>query len=56
MLCVADVVKVCALVGLPVVDEYVGDVVAEDYDITSDVDRAEVRFDGTDFVERSGVA
>ncbi len=56
VLCVADVVKVCALVSLPVVDEYVRDVVAEDYDITSDVDRAEVRFDGTDFVERSGVA
>lgn len=33
VLCVADVVKVCALVGLPVVDEYVGDIVAEDYDM-----------------------
>ncbi len=49
------VVEVGALIGLLVVDEHLGEVVAESHDVTGDVDRAEVGFNGTDFVQCPGV-
>ncbi len=47
---VTDVVEVGTLVGLPVVDQHLGDVVIECYDVTTEGDWAEVSVDGTDFV------
>ncbi len=48
VLVITYVVKVGALVCLPVVDKRLGGVVVECYDITSDADWAEVCIDGTD--------
>lgn len=49
VLIVADVVQVCALVGLAIVDHRLGDIVAQGYDVASEVDREEVSVDGTYF-------
>ncbi len=45
----------CAFVRLPIVDERLGEVVAEGHDVTGNVDQAEVGFNGTDFVQCPGV-
>ncbi len=55
VLSVADVVEVGVLVGLPIVDQRLGDVVIECYDVTTEGDWAEVSVDGTDFVKSSSV-
>ncbi len=50
VLSVAYVIEVSVLVGLPIVDQHLGDVVIESYDVTTEGDWAEVSVDGTDFV------
>ncbi len=50
VLSVVYVVEVGAFICLPIVDHRRGDVVAKGYDVTGNVDRAEVGFNGTNFV------
>ncbi len=55
VLSVAYVVEVGVLVGLPIVDQHLGDIVIECYDVTTDGDWANISVDGTNFVKSSSV-